>query len=129
MNYRSTFLAFFVVILTLLGGAACGTSPAVTAAEALTGGRASEGRHVIYTYGCGSCHVIPGISEATGTVGPPLTGFASRTYIGGLLVNTPPNLFRWVREPQQVDPKTAMPNLGVTDQQAHDIAAYLYTLH
>ena len=129
MNSKSTFSSLLVVILTLIGAARCGTSRTVVSAEELTGGRVSEGRHVIYAYGCGSCHIIPGISEATGTVGPPLEGFVDRTYIAGLLVNTPANLFRWIREPQQVDPHTAMPDLGVTEQQAHDIAAYLYTLH
>jgi len=43
-------------------------------------------------------------------------------------VNTPANLFRWIRTPQQVEAGTAMPNLGVTEEQARDIASYLYTL-
>ncbi|HLK46903.1 MAG TPA: c-type cytochrome [Bryobacteraceae bacterium] len=101
----------------------------IAAAEGISAGRAGEGRHLLYSYGCGSCHVIPGISEATGTVGPPLAGLANRQYIAGLLVNTPENLFRWIRQPQQIEPGSAMPNLNVTEQQAHDMAAYLYTLH
>ena len=77
---------------------------------------------------CGSCHVIPGVAEASGTVGPPLQGFGSRIYIAGLLVNTPENLVHWVTKPQEIDAGTAMPDLGVSERQAHDIAAYLYTL-
>jgi cytochrome c len=72
--------------------------------------------------------VIPGVAEAKGTVGPPLLEFGNRLYISGSLQNSPENLFRWIREPQQVEAGTAMPNLGVTKEQAMDIAAYLYTL-
>ena len=93
-----------------------------------TGGDAYVGEHLIYTYGCGSCHVIPGVAEANGTVGPTLQGFGSRYYIAGSLVNTPQNLIRWVSKPQEIDPANAMPDLGVTERQARDIAAYLYTL-
>lgn len=96
--------------------------------RAVTGGDAKVGQHLIYTYACGSCHVIPGIAEAKGTVGPTLQGFGSRIYIAGLLENTPPNLFRWISKPQEIDPENAMPDLGVTERQARDIAAYLYTL-
>jgi cytochrome c1 len=35
---------------------------------------------------------------------------------------------RWIREPRSVDPKTAMPDLGVTQADTKDIAAYLLTL-
>ena len=96
--------------------------------QQLTGGDPKVGEHLIYAYGCGSCHVIPGVAEANGTVGPPLQGFGSRIYIAGLFVNTPENLFHWVSKPHEVDPGTAMPDLGVTERQARDIAAYLYTL-
>lgn len=45
-----------------------------------------------------------------------------------MLRNTPDNMIHWIRYPQSVVSGNAMPNLGVTDQDAHDIAAYLYTL-
>ena len=132
-KHCASFRLHRVLVLTfaasMLAAAGCARNPTVAAAEELTGGRATEGRHLIYSYGCGSCHIIPGVNEATGTVGPPLRGFADRNYIAGLLVNTPPNLFRWIKEPQKVDPRTAMPSLGVTENQAHDMGAYLYTLH
>jgi len=35
---------------------------------------------------------------------------------------------RWIQHPQQIDPKNAMPELGVTDDDAHNIVAFLYTL-
>jgi len=61
-------------------------------------------------------------------VGPPLFWFSRRTYIAGELPNTPENLVRWVRTPRLVEPATAMPTVGLDDQQARDVAAYLYTL-
>ena len=106
----------------------CGHDPNIASAEAVTGGDVARGRQLIYGYNCGSCHTIPGVAEAKGTVGPPLQGFGNRYYIAGSLVNTPEHLFRWIREPQQVEPGTAMPDLGVTEKQAADIAAYLYIL-
>ena len=48
--------------------------------------------------------------------------------IAGVLPNTPANLVRWIQEPQAVTRATPMPNMGLTDQQSRDIAAYLYTL-
>ena len=38
-----------------------------------------RGENLLYSYNCGSCHAIPGIAEANGTVGPPLDGFGNRT--------------------------------------------------
>lgn len=93
-----------------------------------TGGSAPRGRQVIAEKDCGSCHTIPGIEDARGVVGPPLYFFARRTYVAGHLPNDTENLVRWVRSPQSVDPATAMPNLGLSDQQARDVAAYLYTI-
>ncbi len=94
---------------------------------ALTGGDPQRGRAAIYKYGCGSCHTIAGISDAHGLVGPPLTGIGNRTYIAGVLRNTPDNIVHWIRNPKDVDEKTAMPVLGVNSQDATDIAAYLYS--
>lgn len=92
------------------------------------GGDPGRGRRLVASYGCGSCHVVPGVPGARGRVGPSLDGFARRSYIAGALRNEPVTLVRWIRAPQQVDPGTVMPNLGVTEPHARDIAAYLYTL-
>lgn len=97
-------------------------------AAALTGGDPHRGRALARSYGCGSCHAIPGVPGATGTVGPPLAGIAMRTYLAGRLENTPENLVRWVQHPRAVDPHTAMPELGVGDADARDLAAFLETL-
>jgi cytochrome c len=106
---------------------ACTESPPPSQ-QAVAGGDARRGARLITRYGCGSCHVIPGVRGAQGGVGPPLTRFAERTYIAGALRNEPVALVRWIRFPQHVEPGTAMPDLGVTEQHARDIAAYLYTL-
>jgi putative membrane protein len=87
-----------------------------------------RGRVQIRRYGCGSCHTIPGIVGANGMVGPPLTSISQRVFIAGVLPNEPDNMVKWIENPQGVDSKTAMPNMGVKTQEARDIAAYLYTL-
>ena len=48
-------------------------------------------------------------------------------YVAGVLPNTPDNIMRWIRNPKAVDEKTLMPALDVSDQDAVDIAAYLYS--
>jgi cytochrome c1 len=93
-----------------------------------TGGDAAAGAVVIAQKGCGSCHTIPGIRGARGVVGPPLLFFSRRTMIAGELPNTPDNVVAWIRSPQSVEANTAMPNLGLTEQEARNVAAYLYTL-
>jgi cytochrome c len=97
-------------------------------AATMTGGSPSRGKATIRRYGCEACHSIPGIAGARGQVGPPLDGIANRTYLAGRLTNSPDNLSRWIRDPQGIEPGTAMPELGVTEQDGKDIAAYLYTL-
>lgn len=93
----------------------------------VTGGVPAQGQDAIRRYGCGTCHQIPGVPGANGLVGPPLSDFAHRDYIAGQLVNTPDNLVLWIMDPQAVEPGTAMPALGVTLEDARDMAAYLYT--
>jgi putative membrane protein len=97
-------------------------------ALATTGGDAHRGQVAIERYGCGTCHTIPGIRGADGLVGPPLTKMALRTYIAGVLTNTPDNMERWIKDPPAVDHQTAMPKLGVADPDLRDIVGYLYTL-
>ena len=97
-------------------------------AASLTGGDPRRGQVALREYGCAACHTIPGVPGANGLVGQPLAGIADRMYIAGVLPNTSANLVAWIREPQRISPRTAMPNTGVTDADARDIAGYLYTL-
>jgi cytochrome c2 len=113
-----------LVVLVLL--AACSRSETVPRGVAV--GDARHGARLISATGCGACHTIPGISGAHGLVGPPLTAMGRRTMVAGLLPNTPENLVHWLRAPQSVAPGNAMPDMGLDDRDAHDIAAYLYSL-
>lgn len=113
---------------SLLLATGCRGGRYTAAEEIVPGGSPQVGAQIIVSYRCGACHMIPGIKGADGLVGPPLTLFARRTYVGGELPNTPPNLIRWIRDPPAIEPGTAMPALGLNEHQARDVAAYLYTL-
>ena len=89
---------------------------------------AERGRKAINQYACVTCHRIPGIVGANAPVGPPLERVSTRGLIAGVLPNTPENMVKWLRQPQTVNPKSAMPDLGVSERDAWDIAAYLATL-
>ncbi len=80
-------------------------------------------------YGCVGCHQIPGIVGFEVHVGPPLHGWARRTRIAGRLPNTADDLVHFIRHPRQVDPETAMPELGVTEAHARMMATYLLAQH
>lgn len=115
----------------LLAAACAAPVPAAVAADpawVVEGGDARRAPALIQAFGCAACHTIPGVKHADGNVGPPLARFGDRTYIAGMLRNTPPNLVRWLQRPQSVVPGNAMPDTGLTAAQARDIAAYLYTL-
>lgn len=116
-----------LLVLTGVGSFGACSSPEEEAAR-LTGGDPAQGAALIPKYGCNACHVIPGIQGARGMVGPPLNGIAARTYLGGQLPNTPDNMMRWIEDPQSIERGTAMPDLGVSHEEARHIAAYLYTL-
>lgn len=88
----------------------------------------TKGREAIRQYGCARCHRIPGITGANTDVGPPLAGIGNRAFIAGVLPNTDENMIRWLRFPQRIDPKTAMPYLGVREDDARNITAYLKSL-
>ena len=113
-----------LIALAALVVAGCGretTPPAL-------GGDPENGKLLLRQFGCGTCHEIPGVAAAKGRVGPPLEGLAGRVYLGGVLPNTPENMAAFIREPQRFAPRTAMPDLGVTEPHARDMVAYLSTL-
>ena len=96
-------------------------------ASVAVGGDVERGEAMFIQYGCGSCHALSDVRTATGNVGPPLDGIATRVIIGGHLANNPPNMEHWIRDPQQVSPGTAMPDLHVGETDARDITAFLYS--
>jgi cytochrome c2 len=115
-----------ILVIALLAG--CDKDTIASDANALTGGDARKGAIAIRDHGCASCHTIPGIRGADSHVGPPLSRISQRTYLAGILQNTPENLVKWIQNPPQVDPQTAMPDMHLSEREARDIASYLYTL-
>jgi cytochrome c2 len=111
-----------VAVATVAWG--CSAEPGTAASLVL--GDSARGRQAVEKYGCGGCHTIPGVRGARGAVGPALSGLADRPYLAGSMVNEPANLVDWVRRPRGIDPRTVMPDLGVTEADARDIAAFLY---
>jgi cytochrome c1 len=58
----------------------------------------------------------------------PLDAFGVRSYIAGQVPNRPDTLARWIAEPAALVPGTSMPDMGVSDADARDMAAYLGSL-
>ena len=117
------FLAFAIAIL-----ASIPKRIGVMPRQYVDKGDPSRAPEAIQTYGCGSCHEIPGITGADGAVGPRLDDLADRSFLAGRIANTPGNLVFWIQHPQLVKPGVDMPELGVTEADARNIAAYLYSL-
>ncbi|HZR01152.1 MAG TPA: c-type cytochrome [Chloroflexota bacterium] len=92
-----------------------------------TEANAPPGKALFLAKGCAGCHTIDGVSS--GTVGPNLTHEASKDNIAGVLspVNKD-NLMKWISNPPAVKPGTAMPNLGLSQQELSDVADYILTL-
>ncbi|WP_420473735.1 c-type cytochrome [Noviherbaspirillum sp. ST9] len=111
-------------VCLVLGIGACSERPVVP----MLGADADRGKDAIRRHGCVACHTIPGIAGPASNVGPPLAQVARRAYLGGVVPNLPSEMIRWLIDPPQVDPQTAMPAMGITEPEARDIAAYLYTL-
>lgn len=95
---------------------------------AVPGGNAAQGKRLVAQYQCASCHAIPGVAAVKGGAGPPLDGFGRRSYIAGRIPNLPAALTQWLVDPPAMKPGTMMPSLGVSEADARDMAAYLYTL-
>lgn len=91
------------------------------------GGGHAEAKQLIQAR-CGSCHRVPGVRGAVGNVGPSLAGMGKRQVIAGHFPNDRRNLIRWILHSQEMLPGNAMPDSGLTPEQAGEVADYLYTL-
>lgn len=130
---RRAGIGILLLLLLALGTACQEEAGAALLTDAggetiMPGGDPQRGAELIQTYGCPACHTIPGIRGADALVGPPLNGWSERVYIAGAVANNPDNLLLWLQDPQAIEPGTAMPDMGVTQQDARDMGAYLYTL-
>ena len=108
-----------LALLSLLAG---------SVAEAQTIGDAEKGRALIASRGCGACHSVPGVRGERSFAAPPLDHLRQRAFIAGVLPNAPGNLVAWLLDPGAILPDNAMPDTGLSEAEAWDIAAYLYTL-
>ena len=89
---------------------------------------AQKGLALFQQTSCVNCHAIKG-TLASATIGPDLTHFAGRKQLGaGIAANTPENLRRWLRDPQQVKVGVKMPDFKFTDEQLTQLANYIETL-
>ena len=111
-------------LLALL--AACDTGD--QARSPVPGGDVGRGKLLLAQYQCGSCHQIPDVAAARGTLGPALESYGRRSYIAGQIPNHPDALARWIVDPASMKPGTAMPAMGASEADARDMAAYLYAL-
>lgn len=91
------------------------------------GGDAERGHELVMQYGCTSCHSIPNVpSVGDESVAPALDNLADRDFLAGQIPNRTEELIAWLQNPQLIAPGTLMPDMGVTEDDAEDIAAFLY---
>lgn len=103
--------------------------PPQPAATQTVAGDAERGRTLVPQYACNACHVIPGTTGPQGSLAPTLAGLASRPTISyGAVQNTPANLRQFIQNPGSLNPQSAMPSIGIPDNDAQDITAFLVTL-
>lgn len=121
-------VGLLLAALLLAGGCEMRRDRTMPLPMQVAGGDARLGPQLMRQYGCNACHVIPGVRGANALVGPPLIHWSRRAYVAGLLPNTPENLVRFIHSPQLVHPQSAMPQTGISPDEARHVAAYLYTL-
>jgi cytochrome c2 len=103
--------------------------PPPPAAAQLVAGDPERGRALVPQYACNACHIIPGTTGPQGSLAPTLAGLASRPTISyGAVQNTPANLRQFIQNPSSLNPQSAMPPIGLPDNDAQDITAFLVTL-
>lgn len=128
IHLKKNHTIWWLCLLLLLALTGCTAIAEAVDQETIMTGDVEAGRAALATYGCHACHTIPGVVGANSLVGPPLNGWAERAFIAGSLPNEPAHLVSWIRYPQAIEPGTAMPNLDVTEEDAINMSAYLYTL-
>lgn len=124
-QYQPVLLLLSVIVLLT---SACSERSRVSMDQLTMMGDPGRGVQAFIDYGCISCHTIPGVPRARGIVGPPLNSWSDRSFIAGQFPNTEENLTSWLMAPQAMLPGSAMPNMGVTWQDAQDMSAYLFML-
>lgn len=116
----------FSILPLLLIAAACKQPPEER--QFMPVASAANGKAAIERVGCGACHSIEGIDWPKGDVGPPLRDLSRRALIAGRVPNEPELLARFVRNAPEVVPGTTMPPMPLSEEEARDVAAYLYEI-
>ncbi len=87
----------------------------------------NRGKALFDAKGCIACHQL---HDQGGDVGPSFTTqvpeFGQGTWVGDKLRGE--WIFQWLKNPQAFVPNTLEPNLGLTDQEALDLTAYLLSI-
>jgi len=94
----------------------------------VAGGDPERGRLLVQQYQCAACHFIPEVQGPNGDAGPSLESMGRLSYIAGSIPNQPENMIRFLQNPPAVKPGTLMPALGITDDEARHMAAFMYSL-
>ena len=128
LAFQPAWVALVLPACLSLPGCAGGSGEPDAAYRVVQGGQPERGRALLSRYQCGSCHAIPEAVSHSVRVGPPLDGFGRRSFIAGTIPNGPANLQRWLQDPKAMVPATTMPDVGVTPDDARDLAAYLLSL-
>jgi cytochrome c oxidase subunit 2 len=90
--------------------------------------QARAGQKVFMSSACNMCHAISG-TDASATVGPDLSHFASRRWLAaGAAPNTPENLRAWLRNPQRMKPGNHMPVVQLEPHELDALVAYIGSL-
>lgn len=98
--------------------------PQVVAASTAS---ADSGKILFETRGCTGCHSLDATNQAN-MIGPNLANVGGRRHIAaGVLLNTDENLARWIQDPQKIKHGVIMQSMGLTEEQARAVAAYLRT--
>ena len=80
---------------------------------------AQTGEELYNTRGCASCHEM----QIAGC--PDLTTLKEDGKVAGVLDVTPENISKWLENPQEVKPGTAMPPSGLSEEQRLKLANWL----
>ena len=86
------------------------------------------GESLFMQLACINCHNIQGLTMRGG-FGPDLTHLMTRgTIASGASANTPAQLKRWLKDPNNIKPGCNMPNMMLSDSQIDTLVEYLTTL-
>ena len=134
MQKMTIFSSFFTITsalsmplsVTFAAALSIWTFPSHADTPDAQGYKQEQGKTLMITKGCSSCHQLTKLPAAKGLVGPPLDNMAAQSYIAGVLPNSRENLTQFLLEPQKFHADTAMPTPDITQQEARRLADYLW---